>query len=106
MICSTQSNCPINKIQERSPRISHKVQKTSYQNLLKTHNVLKIHQRNVRVLMTEIYKIVNGVAPPTMNSLFEFRNNKYDIENFHVFSTRVHRIETVTYKAPSHWAKL
>ena len=24
--------------------------------------------------MTENYKIVNGIAPPIMNSLFEFRN--------------------------------
>ena len=24
--------------------------------------------------MTEIYKIVNGIPPPIMNSLFEFRN--------------------------------
>ena len=72
MFCSRQSNNLINKIHEWSISISYKDQKTSYNNLLGTHNELSIHQRNLQVLMTEIYKIVNGVAPPIMNSLFEF----------------------------------
>ena len=52
--------------------IISKDQKTSYWNLLQTQNELQ-------VLMTEIYKIVNGVSLPIMNSLFEFQNNKYNI---------------------------
>ena len=77
MFYSRQSNILINKIHERSLTISYKDQKTSYHNLLETHNELTIHQRNLQVLMTEIYKIVNGVAPPIMNSLslsFEVTN--------------------------------
>ena len=76
MFCSRQSNNLINKIHERSLRISYKDQKTSYHNLLETHNELT-DQRNLQVLMTEIYKIGNGVAPPIMNSLslsFEVTN--------------------------------
>ena len=51
--------------------------------------------------MTEIYKIVNGVAPRIMNSLFEFRSNKYNIRNFQVLATNFRRtvnygIETIT----------
>ena len=61
--------------------------------------------------MTEFYKIVNGVAPQIMNSLFEFQSNEYSIRNFQVLSTDFKRtvnygIETVTYRAPSLWAKL
>ena len=111
MFCSRQSNNLINKIHERSLRISYKDQKTSYHNLLGTHNELTIHQRNLQVLMTEIYKIVNGVAPPIMNSLFEFRSNEYNIRNFRALSTDFRRtvnygIKTSTYRAPSLWAKL
>ena len=87
MFCSRQSNNLIKKIHERSLRISYKDQKISYQNLLETHNELTIHQRNLQVFVTEIYKIVNGVAPPIMNSLFEFLSNKYNIRNFQVLST-------------------
>ena len=59
--------------------ILSKDQKTSYLNLLQTQNELMIHLRNLQVLMTEIYKIVNGVSLPIMNSFFEFQNNKYNI---------------------------
>ena len=96
---------------ERSLRISYKDQKTSHHNLLETHNELTIHQRNLQILMAEIYKIVNGVAPPIMNSLFEFRSNEYNVRNFQVLSTDFRRrinygIETITYRVPSLWAKL
>ena len=47
MFCSRQSNNLINKIHERSITISYKDQKTSYHNLLGTHNELTIHQRNL-----------------------------------------------------------
>ena len=61
--------------------------------------------------MMEIYKIVNNVASPIMNFLFEFRSNKYDITNFQVLSTDFRRtanygIETITYRALSLWVKL
>ena len=69
MLYSRESNNLINKIHERSLRISYKDQKTSYQNLLETHNELTIYQRNLQELMTENYKIVNVVGPPIMNSL-------------------------------------
>ena len=46
--------------------------------------------------MTETYKIVNDVAPPILNSLFEFRSNEYDIGNFQVLLTDFRR--TVNYE--------
>ena len=87
MFCFRQCNNLINKILAGSLRVSYKDQKTSYQNLLETHNELMIHQRNLQVLMTEIYKIVNGVTLRIMNSLFEFQNNENNIKNFKVLST-------------------
>ena len=79
--------------------------------MLETRNELSIHQRNLQVLITEIYKIVNDVAPPIMSSLFGFRINKYNIRNFRVLSTDFRRkvnygIETITYRAPFFWIKL
>ena len=46
--------------------------------------------------MTEIYKIVNGVVPPIMDPLFEFRSNEYNIGNFQVLSSNFRR--TVNYE--------
>ena len=111
MFISGKFNNLVNKIHERPLGVSYKDQKTSYENLLETHNELTIHQRNLQALMTEIYKIVNVVAPSIMNFLFEFRSNKFNIRNSEVLSTDFRRIakygiETITYRAPSLWGKL
>ena len=111
MFCSRQSNNLINKIHERSLRISYKDQKISYHNLLETHNELTIYQRNLQVLVTEIYRIVNNIHPPIMKSLFEFRIKEFNIRSFQVLSTDIRKtvnfgIKTITYRAPSLWVKL
>ena len=48
--------------------------------------------------MTEVYKIVNGIAPPIMNSLFQLRCNTNFQENYTDNRKTVrHGTETVTY---------
>ena len=61
--------------------------------------------------MTEVYKIVNGIAPPRMNSLFNFCPNIHNIKNFlEIFTekrkTAKYGIETATYQAPFLWVNL
>ena len=61
--------------------------------------------------MTEVNKIVKGVAPPIMNSLFQFRCNTNNIRNFQEIFTENRKTlkygrETVTYQAPFVWANL
>ena len=61
--------------------------------------------------MTEAYKIVNGIAPPIMNSLFQFRCNTNNIRNFQeIFAenrkTVKYGTETVTYREPFLWVNL
>ena len=61
--------------------------------------------------MTEIYKIVNVIAPPIMNSLFTLRLNQHNLRNFQELLTEKrnnanYRLETVTYRAAVLWSKL
>ena len=61
--------------------------------------------------MTEVNKIVKGVAPPIMNSLFQFRCNTNNIKNFQEVYTENRKtvrygMETATYQAPFLWANL
>ena len=109
MFCSRQSNKLITKIHERSLRISYKDQKTSHQNFFQTHNDHIIHQRNLQVLMSEIYKIANGVAPPLINFSLSFEVT--NIRDFQALSIDFRRtvnygIKAITYRTPSFWAKL
>ena len=83
MYCSRQSNNLINRVHEKGLRLTYR-NKTNkeFQQILRGKNEPTIHQKNLEVLMTEVYKIVNGIAPPIMNSLFNFRTNIHNIRNF------------------------
>ena len=66
---------------------------------------------NLQVLMTEIYKIVNGIAPPIINFLFTLRLNQHNLRNFQELltekrNTANYGLETVTYRGPVLWSKL
>ena len=61
--------------------------------------------------MTEIYKIINHIAPPIMSSLFEIRENTHNTRHFQVLSNERRRtvnygLETICYGTPFLWANL
>ena len=63
------------------------------------------------VLMAEVYKILNGIASPIMNSLFQFHNNTNKIRNLQEIFTENRKTikygtETVMYRAPFLWVNL
>ena len=42
---------------------------------------ITIHQINLKELMIEVYKIINGYAPRIMDKLFTFRENTRKLRN-------------------------
>ena len=61
--------------------------------------------------MTELYKIVNGIAPPIINYLFQFCCNTHNIRNFlEIFTENRKTVKygtgTVTDRALFLWANL
>ena len=75
------------------------------QSLLSNRNEITIHYRNLQVLMTQIYKIINHIAPPIMSSLFEIRENTHNTGYFQVLSNESRRtvnygLETICCRAP------
>ena len=104
MFCSRQSNILIKKVDERGLRLTYRDETKDFQQILREQKEITIHQRSLQVFMTEVYKIVNGIAPPIMNSLFQFRYNTNNIRNFEETSFQENRktvkygTETVTYR--------
>ena len=49
-------NKKINKIQERALHIVYKDNNSDFETLLVNQNSASVHQRNLRLLLTEIYK--------------------------------------------------
>ena len=95
MFYPRRSSNLINKVQERALCITYNDQLTDLKSLLSNHNGITIHQRNLPVLMTEIYKIINHIAPSIMPSLFEIRENTHNTRYFQVLSNGSRR--TVNY---------
>ena len=59
MFHSRQFNNRINKIHERALRLAYKDNKMTFNDLLELDNLVTIHQRNLQILATEIFKVNN-----------------------------------------------
>ena len=52
--------------------------------MLEKNKEITIHERNLQVLMTEVYKIINGYAPSIMDNFSIFRKNMHSLRNFQI----------------------
>ena len=77
MFHSRSLNNNINRIHERSLRITYNDQSSSFQNLLEKDNSVTLHHRNIKILATEKYTFLQGLYPPLMNEIFVEKNNNY-----------------------------
>ena len=84
MFCSRQSNNLINRVHERGLRLTYRNETNKeFQQTLRGKNEAIIHHKNLQqVFMTKIYKIVNGIALPKMNSLLIFALRSIILETF------------------------
>ena len=68
-----------------------------------------MHHRNIQVLATELYKIVNGLSPEIMKEVFPFNENtSYNTKNKRKFQSRSIKsftfgFETLSQLAPKIW---
>ena len=79
--------------------------------LLQNNKNITVHQRNLQILMTEVYKIIKGEAPAIMKNLFIFRENIHNIRNFQIIAnenknTMRYGLETIYYRTRYLWASL
>ena len=71
-----------NKIQEKSFRLVYKNETNlSFDDLLKKDKSVSIHQRNLQIVATEIYKARNDVVPETMKDIFHFVQKPCSLRN-------------------------
>ena len=65
----------INKIHETSLRLILSDSESSFDSFLSTLNEKTIHQHCINVLLTEVYKYLNGYSLDLMNEVFYLRQN-------------------------------
>ena len=79
MCYSRKINNQINKLHERALRLVYNDKSSSFRELLEREKSVTIHERNIQVLSTEIFKVKSRVAPETMTEIFKFKDHSYDL---------------------------
>ena len=77
---SRRSNNFINKLQERALRVVYNDYDSSFNELLEIANENTIHIANIHILMTEIYKFLNGLSPPIISKIFRKKYCPYSLK--------------------------
>ena len=75
MCHSRKINTQINKLHERALRFVYNDKSSSFRELLERDNSVTIHERNIPVLLTEIFKVKCRAAPEIMTEIFKFEDH-------------------------------
>ena len=108
MFHSRSLNNKINRIHERALRIVYNDTVSSFSDLLVKDNSVSIHQRNLQVLATEMYKIKNNIAPTIVSEIFNTTDLNIplrlqpDFQRPFVRSV-YHGTESLSFLGPSIW---
>ena len=91
MLCSRASNNMINKLHERSLRITLNYYSNGFNIVLENNNDIFNSHRNIQALLTELFKKKNELAPPIMESILDKIFNTYNLRNFQELATESKR---------------
>ena len=78
-------NKRIDRIHERSLQSIFNDYKSLF-NMISNLNEKTIHRRCIHILLTKVYKYLNGLSPKLMNEVFYLRQNQYNLHNLNVFA--------------------
>ena len=106
MFSSQRSNNLINRIHEKSLRTVSNDTSSTFQELLKRNRSVSIHDKNIQILTTEVFKVVSNTCPPIMKTFFDFRENRCSIRKFQEMRQTSVRygLETTLYRASQLWS--
>ena len=111
MFHSRRLNNRINHIHERALRIIYQDYNSSSKELLRKYSSLTIHQRNLKLLATETFKVKIGCAPDIIKEIFEIDNRNYNFHHdFLINRCNIRSIyygtETASFISPKIWNSL
>ena len=95
MFHSKGLNKRTNKIHEKSLRLVYNDNILSFVDLLVKDNCVTIHDRNLQVLATEIFKVIHDLSPTIMKNIFQVKRTTYKFRSGLILLTS--NIKTVKY---------
>ena len=70
MFCSRKMNRRINFLHERALRIAYNDRDSTFEELLRKNNTMKIHHKNIQKVAIEMYKVHRKLCPDFVSDLF------------------------------------
>ena len=96
MVHNRTLNNRINRIHERALRIVYRDKDIK---LLQKGNAVTVHQRNLQVPATEVYKVKMGLAPQLVKELLPLSTHAYNMRSTYEF--KIGNVKTVHYGTES-----
>ena len=81
MFHSRKINNRVNSLHERVVRVVYRDYKATFSELLSKDKSVTIHQRNLQLLATEIFKTKNELNPRVMEEILTFKDADYNLRN-------------------------
>ena len=108
MFHSRQINHKIKKLHERVLGIVYNDHFSSFEELFSKDKSVTVHQRNLQILATEMYKILNVLSADIMQDIFGTKINYVNTRNAPAFSSRNiktvrYGLQTISCMAPKIW---
>ena len=105
ILSSRKANNLIKKVRERHIWKIIGDNESNFEILLEKINEITVHQRNLKVLMTEVHKVINEYAWPITGNYFMCRENTHNFRNFAITlnknkKTVSYGSETISYRTP------
>ena len=92
-------NNKINRIHERALRIVYRDKTSNFTELLQKDNAVTVHQRNLQLLGTDVYKVKMGLAPQLVKEPFPLSTHAYNLRSAYEF--KLENVKTVHYGTES-----
>ena len=109
MCHSCEDNNNINRLHERCLRIIYNDKQSSFNALLEKDGSVSIHERNIKILATEMFKVSKNLPPPQMHEIFKLKgqshyNLRYNSLFFRPLVKSVYKgTESLTFLGPKIW---
>ena len=82
MFHTKQLNNRINSLHEKALSVTYQDRNSSFSELLNFDKPVSIHYRNIKDLLTEIYKVKMDLSPPIMSDIFSLsENSSYNLRS-------------------------
>ena len=109
MCHSLENNNKINRLHERCLIIIYNDKRSSFNALLEKDGSVSIHERNIKILATEMFKVSKNLAPPQMHEIFKLKDQpQYNLRYTSLFSSPLVKsvykgTESLSFLGPKIW---